>query len=110
MGGFVLENDGAPIHAVVPGQNNMEFGDFVFPPITEEQLQDRSKGDAFSKLIVVGQLAWFLVQCITRGAERLGVTELELVTAAYAALTTFIYIVWWNKPKDVKCYIPVTFY
>ncbi len=108
MGGFVLENEGTPVHAVIPGQYDMKFTDFEFPHITEKQIQDRSKGDALSKAIVLGQLGWFLIQCITRGAERLPVTELELVTAAYAVLTTFIYIAWWSKPKDISCYTPVS--
>ncbi|KAF9475603.1 hypothetical protein BDN70DRAFT_232064 [Pholiota conissans] len=78
-----------------------------FPSITEEEIQDRSKGDALSKIIVLGQTSWFIAQCITRRAQGLIMTELELVTLAFAALNSFMYFFWWNKPLDVRTRVPV---
>ena len=46
-------------------------------------------------------------QCIARGAYGLTVTELEVVTVAFASLTGVIYYLWWDKPLDVRCSIPV---
>ena len=68
-----------------------------FPTITEEEINDRSKGDALSKTLVLGQTSWFIVQCISRWAEGLVTTELELATLAFAALNGFMYFFWWNK-------------
>jgi len=42
------------------------------------------------------------VQCIARGAQHLPITELELVTVAFAALNFVIYILWWDKPQNVQ--------
>jgi hypothetical protein len=38
---------------------------------------------------------------------KLEVTELEVATLAYAVLTGFTYYLWWKKPLDVRCSIPV---
>jgi hypothetical protein len=109
MGGFVLEDaQGIPLHPAIPGKHNMDWADFIFPHLSEKQIRDRSKGDAFTKLIVLAQLSWFLTQCIARGVKHLPLTELELATAAHVALTVLIYAVWWDKPLDVACYIPVS--
>jgi hypothetical protein len=44
---------------------------------------------------------------IARGAYGLTVTELEVVTVAFVSLTGVIYYLWWDKPLDVRCSIPV---
>ncbi|KAJ2929677.1 hypothetical protein H1R20_g7406, partial [Candolleomyces eurysporus] len=80
-------------------------------PITEEEIRDRSKGDELAKAFVIVQTTWFVVQCIARGVQRLTVTELEIVTLAYAALNGAMYFFWWDKPLDVQCpvVIPIPF-
>jgi hypothetical protein len=109
MGGFVLEDsDGKPLHPAIPGMHNMDWNDFVFPRMSEKQIRDRSKGDAFAKAIVLAQLTWFLTQCVARLIKQLPLTELELVTAAHAILTVVIYTAWWDKPIDVSCYVAVS--
>jgi hypothetical protein len=109
MGGFVLEDSqGIPLHPALPGNHGMNWADFIFPRVSEKQIRDRSKGDAFTKIVVLAQLLWFLTQCIARGVKHLPLTELELVTAAHVILTVLIYAVWWDKPLGVACYIPVT--
>lgn len=74
----------------------------VFPAISEDEINDRSKGDALSKGIALLQLTWFIVQIITRAARGLAITELELSTAALAGLNSVMYIFWWSKPRDVR--------
>ncbi|KIM26216.1 hypothetical protein M408DRAFT_73118, partial [Serendipita vermifera MAFF 305830] len=59
------------------------------------------------KIIVMVQTLWFIVQCITRGTQQLPITELEVVTLAYAMLNFFIYGIWWDKPQNVECPIRV---
>jgi hypothetical protein len=90
MGGFVLEIGGVPIQVVVDGELDMEFQHYIFPNLTEKQIYDRCKGDALSKLVVISQLGWFLAQCTARAAQQLTITELELVTAAYATTAVLI--------------------
>ncbi|KIM24455.1 hypothetical protein M408DRAFT_317699 [Serendipita vermifera MAFF 305830] len=74
---------------------------------TETELKDRGKSDTLTKIIVMVQTLWFVVQCIARGRQRLPLTELEVVTLAYATLNFFIYVFWWEKPQNVECPIRV---
>jgi len=70
--------------------------------LTEGEIQDRSKGDILSKGFVVLQTLWFMVEFFARMDQRLPVTELELVTLAYAILNIAIYFLWWKKPQNVR--------
>lgn len=74
----------------------------TFPTITENEINDRSKGDALSKGIALLQLTWFVVQIITRATQGLAITELELTTAALAGLNSIMYFFWWSKPCDIR--------
>jgi hypothetical protein len=74
---------------------------------TETELKDRGKSDGLTKLIVLVQTLWFVIQCLARGKQRLPLTELEVVTLAYTMLNLFIYIFWWDKPQNVGCPIRV---
>ncbi|KAK7450093.1 hypothetical protein VKT23_012975 [Stygiomarasmius scandens] len=70
--------------------------------VTEEEILDRSKTDTISKVVVVGQTLWFVAQCVARAAEKLPVTNLEIMTLAFAALNIATYFMWWNKPQRVR--------
>jgi hypothetical protein len=74
---------------------------------TEKEIKDRGKSDGISKFIVLFQTLWFILQCIARGIKHLPLTELEIVTLAYSMMNLFIYIYWWDKPRDVGCPIRV---
>jgi len=71
------------------------------------EIQDKSKGDFISKSIIILQTSWFVMQCIARGAQGLPITELELVTIAFAGLNFVIYLLWWDKPLNVQCGVRV---
>jgi len=109
MGGFTLHEGGKPVRVLEAKdlEELSEAGKIKWPIITKEEIADRSKGDYLSKTIVVFQATWFIGQCIARGAYGLTLTELEVVTAAFASLTGVIYYLWWDKPLDVRCSIPV---
>ncbi|KAH6897618.1 hypothetical protein BKA70DRAFT_1316077 [Coprinopsis sp. MPI-PUGE-AT-0042] len=76
---------------------------------TEDDIWDKSKGDTLAKAIVALQTTWFLTQILGRIVQRLTITELEVVTLAYAAFNAAMYAFWWNKPLDVQCPILVPF-
>ena len=109
MGGFTLHEGGKPVKVLVPRElkDLSEKGKIEWPTITKEEIEDRSKGDYLAKTIVLFQTTWFVGQCIARGAYGLTITELEVVTIAFACLTGVIYYLWWDKPLDVRCSIPV---
>ena len=85
----------------------LEAKKIEFPTITMEEIQDRSKGDGFSKTIATGQTLWFVVQCLTRRAEDLDITLVELLTLSLAVLNGVMYFLWWHKPLDVRCPVRV---
>ena len=85
----------------------LRAGKIEFPTVTEEEIEDRSKADAFSKTIALGQTLWFVAQCIARRAQHLDLTLVELSTLSLAVLNGLMYYLWWNKSLDVRCPIPV---
>lgn len=90
----------------------LKFEDFLVDTLayitpTEAELKDQGKSDALTKLIVLVQTLWFVVQCIARGKQQLPLTELEVVTLAYTMLNFFIYVFWWDKPRNVECPIRI---
>jgi hypothetical protein len=81
------------------------------PPI--EEIDDKSNcqsgGGLLSRVLTLMQVIWFLVQCFVRAttqsqfnSQSLHISKLEILTLAYLVMTLWMYIVWWNKPLDVK--------
>jgi len=105
MGGFADVNGKAlslkEIERLVGNQ------EIEYPIVSREEIEDRSKGDAVTKTLVVLQTAWFLLQCVVRASQHLALTELELATAAFAVLSIVMYVLWWDKPLDVQLPIRV---
>jgi hypothetical protein len=104
MGGFMEYNGNEPVQTLLPEQleGYSLTGKGDFPRIAIEEIEDKSKGDFISKGLVVLQTGWFITQCITRGARGLPITELELVTIAFAGLNLVMYWLWWDKPLNVR--------
>ena len=110
MGGFALHDADKSFLRVLDERTLKELdtaGELEWPTITEQEIRDRSKDDIFSKGIVLVQTTWFIVQCVSRFATKLAVTELEVVTLAFAVLNGITYWLWWDKPSDVRCAVPV---
>ncbi|KAF8646096.1 hypothetical protein AX16_007383 [Volvariella volvacea WC 439] len=106
MGGLMREDEGAYKVVTIDEDGDVEVGGvwkkegIIFPTISEEEIQDKAKGDFLSKLVVIIQTSWFVVQCIARHAQGLVITELELVTLAFATLNVITYFLWWSKPLN----------
>lgn len=76
---------------------------------SDDEIWDRSKADTFSKLIVALQTSWFLAQIVSRRIQNLAITEIEIITLAYAAFNGAMYAFWWTKPLDVQSPIVIPF-
>ncbi|PPQ80725.1 hypothetical protein CVT25_001845 [Psilocybe cyanescens] len=102
MGGFMLVDGDDDKEVLSPDtfRKLLEEGKIRFPRISQDEISAFSKGDGLSKIMVVGQTSWFIGQCISRVIKGLAITELELVTAAFAFLNALMYFMWWNKPLD----------
>lgn len=81
----------------------LEGNHIDFPTVTEEEIEDKSKGDALSKGITLLQITWFIIQIIARQQQNLAITQLELTTVALSSLNVAMYVFWWNKPLDLRC-------
>ncbi|KAJ7584501.1 hypothetical protein C8J56DRAFT_1090228 [Mycena floridula] len=104
MGGFISRT-GHPITTM----KQLQAADYIrdIRALSIEDIMDRSKGDALSKGIALLQCLWFVVQCTARLAQQLPITQLEIATLAYTSVNVFTSILWWNKPLDVQCAIPI---
>ncbi|KDQ59777.1 hypothetical protein JAAARDRAFT_205745 [Jaapia argillacea MUCL 33604] len=104
MGGFMLYDGDQPIHALSPDELETRVADHSIdlPIITEEEIEDRSKGDALSKGVALVHTTWFTIQVIARGIRRLPITELEMVALAFTVLNVATYSLWWSKPLSVQ--------
>ncbi|KAF8649498.1 hypothetical protein AX16_005767 [Volvariella volvacea WC 439] len=111
MGGIMCETDrdsGEYLMLRTEGDRGEWLGQKPFRDvqgleIPEEEIKDKAKGDPLSKALAVVQTTWFIVQCIARQTQGLVVTELELVTLAFAALNAITYFLWWHKPLNAQC-------
>ncbi|KAF8838054.1 hypothetical protein BDN67DRAFT_127805 [Paxillus ammoniavirescens] len=103
MGGFQLYVNGVSYCPLTVGEltRYIDRGAVTVPPITEEEIRDRSKNDGFNKLLAVGQVVWFIFQFIVRVAYKLPPTLLEIETLRLIMLSFITWGLWWKKPKDV---------
>jgi len=112
MGGFALDSSGAS-EPFLPGSRTrvaltaaglrflLEHEPDLLPDISEEDISDKSKADGLKKFLVCVQATWFCASSITRLANRLPISLLELNAMGHAACALLIYAMWWQKPLDV---------
>lgn len=71
------------------------------PTVDRDIISGRGKADLLTKVLVVSQATWMLVQAIGRKAAGLPITLLELNTLAHVGCALLLYLIWWKKPQDV---------
>lgn len=76
------------------------------PNMSEEDIKSKSRANGFAKGLVCVQAGWFCLQCVTRLAQRMPISLLELNTLGHAVCAMLIYWLWWDKPFDVE--LPTT--
>lgn len=110
MGGFTLfnRNESKGVLSMDRLNDLAVQGRIKFPQITEKDIEDRSKSDSLTKVLVVGQTTWFILQILARRLRGFVTTELEIATVAFAALNAVMYFFWWNKPVDVQISLPIS--
>ncbi|KAF9008049.1 hypothetical protein BDQ17DRAFT_1221615, partial [Cyathus striatus] len=102
MGGFHLR-DGDHTTVMYPStfHEHLNNGTISFPNVSKTDIQDKSKADGLSKIIVVAQTLWFVVQCIARHAQGLPLAQLEVTMLAIISLTFMLSLIWWEKPFNI---------
>lgn len=113
MNGFTLyDEQGQPIYPLTPSLlfralEKKELDRWIPLTTSKEEIEDKSKGDFFTKSVVVAQTTWFIAGCIGRIALGLPLVELEIMTLAFATMNIVTFAMWWNKPQNVNLSIPV---
>lgn len=79
----------------------LEHEPHILPDISQEQIKDKSKADGIKKILVCAQALWFCIQCMSRLAQSLPVSLLELNTFGHSLCTLLIHLLWWYKPLNV---------
>jgi hypothetical protein len=72
------------------------------PRVQESQIRDKSKADGLAKTIVCLQAGWMILQTIARVDQDLPVSLLEINTIGHVLCALILYLLWWNKPLEVK--------
>lgn len=82
------------------------------PSLLEEEIHDRSKGDALLKALALIHVFWLVLSLVARQVSGLPISQLEIATLAFTAPSFLTYFLTWNKPKDVQTpnYIPAVRY
>jgi hypothetical protein len=78
------------------------MGLIKLPDLPNSSLNDKNKGDLLVKTLAVVQIAWLIVQLITRTTRRYPSTQLEIMTLAFAVCSLVTYVVSLRKPQDVR--------
>jgi hypothetical protein len=107
MGGFVLEPLDFPTFPVTASQLHylvargyVDFGDI---DLTLQEIDDKNKFDALTRVITIVQLLWFLASVVARAILGMAITTLELSTICFIFCTLFTCYFWREKPQDVAC-------
>ncbi|KAJ8508650.1 hypothetical protein ONZ45_g9094 [Pleurotus djamor] len=102
MGGFSVPNTGAKgLWTPVPVEDVLD-GTYPWPAVKEADILNLTKGEALAKTLVVLQVIWFVSQLCGRVIQHLAITELEIMTLAYAIICAMLYMLWFSKPYDVQ--------
>lgn len=71
--------------------------------ISENEIRDKSKSDAFVKGTAIMQVSWLLIQVLARHLQQgLSTSQLEIGVLAFAVCTLITYVLVWDKPQDVN--------
>lgn len=72
------------------------------PDIPTCQVEDKSTSDSLAKMLTCWQASYFCIQCTFRLSQQLSITLLELNVFAHALCALLLFVVWWNKPRDIR--------
>jgi hypothetical protein len=74
----------------------------LLPDLSQAEINDKSKANHLAKTIICIQATWFIAQCISRMAQGLAISLLELSTFTHTLCTLITYGSWWDKPLGIE--------
>lgn len=118
MGGFAIEDESPEDQQFMPGTLkripiNLELFEWMvelrphlIPDISRGYIEDKSKSDWLAKGLTCWQAGYFCIQCTFRLSQQLSITLLELNVFAHSICALLLFLVWWDKPRDIL--VPTT--
>ncbi|KAH6687885.1 hypothetical protein F5X68DRAFT_239360 [Plectosphaerella plurivora] len=89
----------SPFYVLKMARKLSDWKPFV---VSDTTIQDKSKADTLAKLLVVLQVSWLFLQCVTRAGQGRPLTTLEVHTLVHAVCAMLMYGLWFNKPLDIR--------
>lgn len=75
--------------------------------IDEGSIKDKSKADCLTKILVITQVTWAALNSLSRLTLGYPITVLEIHTLVHAGCAMLMYILWFQKPLDIRDPNPV---
>ena len=72
------------------------------PDLSVDDTLNKSKGDFFTQSLSIVQILWLIIILFIRVKKGLDITQLEVLTVAFALCSALTYLFWWDKPQDVN--------
>lgn len=69
--------------------------------VSDAYINDKSKANLLAKGLVLLQITWTVLQCVSRKVVGLPLSILEVHTLVHAGCALIMYALWFNKPFDV---------
>ena len=69
--------------------------------LSENDIKDKSNSDPLTKSLAILQILWLVLSMIARKARNIALSQLEIVTLAFAVMAVLIYAVCWDHPQNV---------
>ncbi|KAI1123809.1 hypothetical protein F5Y10DRAFT_251093 [Nemania abortiva] len=115
MGGFVwegtLEGDDRPQRYIITGHEIARQGEYKNisngPQYEEDTIKDKSKSDAFAKSFAVLQSLQLVLSLVVRKVRQLPISQLEIVTLAFAVCGIATFLLRWYKPRNIAVPLPI---
>lgn len=103
MGGFYIQDRSSPSENRLLSASHFahSWKNIDVPNISEDDLNDKSKADYFTKAVAVIQITQLLLSLIVREVRHLAFSQLETLTLAFAICGVLTYICSWYKPQNV---------
>ncbi len=69
--------------------------------VSDATINNKSKANLLAKGLVLLQITWTVMQCLSRKVVGLPLSILEIHTLVHAGCALIMYALWFNKPLDV---------
>ncbi|KAI4120633.1 MAG: hypothetical protein LQ338_006875 [Usnochroma carphineum] len=74
----------------------------LFIDVSDADIEDKSKANLLAKGLVLVQITWTMLQCLSRKIAGLPISLLEVHTLVHAGCALIMYCLWFKKPMDVE--------